>query len=299
MKLRYFFWIALPILGYLFTNILAAPKNQTYDISEDLLVENVRELEAVAALGQLVPSSEVRRLAAPVSGFGGTPRIYKLLISEGDKIRKGQVLAVFDNRPQILADINKINARISTLKAKIKIQQKQVERYKQVAIEGATSIIILENKQDQLIKLEGEKQESLAELQGLEADLFDTQLRSPVDGVILSINFRVGERPNSEGVVEVGSNQSMQAIIEVYESDIARVSVGQEVSLISENGGFSGTLNGVVYKISPQVKQRKVLSTDPTGDADARIVEVRVELDIISSELVSNLTGMKVIARFK
>ena len=299
MKLRYFFWIALPILGYLFTNILAAPKNQTYDISEDLLVENVRELEAVAALGQLVPSSEVRRLAAPVSGFGGTPRIYKLLISEGDKIRKGQVLAVFDNRPQILADINKINARISTLKAKIKIQQKQVERYKQVAIEGATSIIILENKQDQLINLEGEKQESLAELQGLEADLFDTQLRSPVDGVILSINFRVGERPNSEGVVEVGSNQSMQAIIEVYESDIARVSVGQEVSLISENGGFSGTLNGVVYKISPQVKQRKVLSTDPTGDADARIVEVRVELDIISSELVSNLTGMKVIARFK
>ena len=50
--------------------------------------------------------------------------------------------------------------------------------------------------------------------------------------------------------------------------------------------------------ISPQVRQRRVLSTDPTGDADARVVEVRVKLDQSSVEQVSRLTGMKVIARF-
>ena len=77
-----------------------------------------------------------------------------------------------------------------------------------------------------------------------------------------------------------------------------RVKVGQNVSLISENGGFKGTLNGKVELISPQVRQRKVLSTDPTGDADARVVEVRVSLDKSSASQVSRLTGMKVIARF-
>ena len=67
---------------------------------------------------------------------------------------------------------------------------------------------------------------------------------------------------------------------------------------MSENGGFKKILKGVVIRISPQVKQRKVLSTDPTGDADARIIEVLVKLDKESINLVKNYAGMKVIAKF-
>ena len=40
-----------------------------------VVVPTVRAPEAVAALGQLQPAGDVRRLAAPVSGVGGTPRI--------------------------------------------------------------------------------------------------------------------------------------------------------------------------------------------------------------------------------
>jgi HlyD family secretion protein len=69
------------------------------------------------------------------------------------------------------------------------------------------------------------------------------------------------------------------------------------VILTSENGGFSGSLRGQVVRISPQVRQREVLSTDPTGDADARIVEVRVALDPADAQRVRELTGLKVIAR--
>jgi HlyD family secretion protein len=89
----------------------------------------------------------------------------------------------------------------------------------------------------------------------------------------------------------------MQAVVEVYESDIDRVELGQTVSLISENGGFQGTLQGQVIRISPQVRQRSVLSTDPTGDADARVVDVRVTLNPADSQRVRDLTGLKVIAR--
>ena len=73
--------------------------------------------------------------------------------------------------------------------------------------------------------------------------------------------------------------------------------LGQPVSLISENGGFQGNLSGEVIRISPQVRQRAVLSTDPTGDADARVVEVRVALTAADSQRVRDLTGLKVIAR--
>ena len=90
----------------------------------------------------------------------------------------------------------------------------------------------------------------------------------------------------------------MEALIEVYESDIDRVFISQNVELTSENGGFKKILKGKVIRISPQVKQRKVLSTDPTGDADARIIEVLVKLNKESINIVKNYTGMKVIAIF-
>ncbi len=274
---------------------------QESSIPKDLSFEaeqSIRPLEGVAALGQLSPLGDIRKLAAPLSGFGGTPRVANLLVNEGDSVKKGQVLAVFDNRPQIIADIRRLTARKNTLEIEIRMQERTINRYKQAAIEGATSLVSLEVKEDQLIKLDGQREETIAELIRLEADLENSELKTPIDGVVLKISAREGERPDIDGVLEVGASQSMEAVIEVYESDIKRVRIGQSVSLISENGGFKGTLYGLVKRISPQVRQRKTLSTDPTGDADARVVQVRVSLDSQSAELVRELTGMKVIARF-
>ena len=43
--------------------------------------------EAVSALGYLEPAGEVVELAAPISGFGGTPRLSQLLVQEGQRVR--------------------------------------------------------------------------------------------------------------------------------------------------------------------------------------------------------------------
>ncbi len=259
----------------------------------------VRTLEAVAALGQLSPSGDVRLLAAPVSGMGGTPRIEKLLVKEGDEVMEGDVLAIFDNQSRTLADLEIIKARLNTLERKITSQIREVERYKELVSQGVSAKILLDENNDQLDQFIGEKKELLAEIKGLNVDFANTELKSPINGVVLKINSREGERPSSEGVLEVGSSQTMEALIEVYESDINRIHLGQSVSLISENGGFKGTLEGLVTQISPQVSQRKVLAIDPTGDADARIVEVRIALEPNSSIRVKRFTGMKVIARFQ
>ena len=299
VKRKYLFWILVPFLGFMGSSLLSVFTYQNQQSTEnEISTPAARPIEAVAALGQLSPLGDVRRLAAPVSGFGGTPRVSGLLIREGDLVKEGQVLAVFDNRPQILADLEGVHARINTLDINIKIQTTEFSRYKEAALQGATSLVLLEEKENELVRIQGQKEEAIAELKGLESDLSNSELKTPIDGIVLRINAREGERPGEQGVLEVGNNQSMEAIIEVYESDINRVELDQPVFLTSENGGFNGILKGRVKKISPQVRQRKVLSTDPTGDADARIVEVRVSLDKESAKLVSQLAGMKVIARF-
>ena len=254
--------------------------------------------ESVAALGSLRPAGEVRRLAAPVSGFGGSPRVSSLLVKEGDFVRKGQVLALFDNRPKIKADLSALDEKVRTVEIEIPLKKREVGRYAEAAGQGAAKLVLLEEKQNELTKLERKRAELLAERKKLEADLNDSELRSPIDGTVLELSARVGERPGNNGVVDVGASQSMEALIEVYESDINRIKVGEPVTLISENGGFEGDLRGTVERISPQVRQREVLSTDPTGDADARVIEVLVKLDAGSTQRVSKLSGLKVIARF-
>ena len=260
--------------------------------------EYIDKLESVAALGQLNPLGEVRKLAAPNSGKGGTPRLSKLFIGEGDSVNKEQILAVFDNRPKLEANLKSAQANLNILMSEISIKKREINRYQTLVDKGAVARIVLDKMKDDLSISETRILKLKSAIDAIEVDLEQTQLKSPIDGIVLQILVREGERPNSSGVINVGANQLMEALIEVYESDIDRVQIGQAVDLISENGGFDGSLRGQVSLISPQVRQRRVLSTDPTGDADSRVVEVRVKLDNASAKKVSHLTGMKVIARF-
>jgi len=268
------------------------PESQT-----DAPVE--RRVESVAALGQLEPEGDVRRLAAPNAGVAGSPRIAALLVDEGDSVVRGQVLARFDNRPGLLADRAEVDAEVTSLNQEITLQELEISRYSQAAERGAAALVLLEEKHDELIRLRGRRDRALARRGGIQVDIDNSELVAPLDGLVLEVHAREGERPGAEGVLDLGASQRMQARIEVYESDIARIQLAQPVLLSSENGGFDGQLKGRVTRISPQVQQRDVLSTDPTGDADARVVEVMVALDDADAQRVIRLAGLKVIARFE
>ena len=287
--------ILFPIFGLTFSCTFNKQQKLS-PISES--ISDIPSIEAVAALGQLSPSGEVRQLAAPITQFGTSPRIIDLLVKEGDFVLKGSVLAVFENREKLISELEKKNKLLITNNKEISLKKDQIERYKLAVEKEAYSLVELSQREDELLKLQKQKINNLGDKNNIEIDLFNSKLRSPIDGYILAINTRVGERPKNEGILEIGSSQNMEALIEVYESDIDRVFISQKVELSSENGGFKETLQGDVIRISPQVKQRKVLSTDPTGDADARIIEVLVKLDKSSMDLVKSFAGMKVIAIF-
>jgi len=267
-------------------------------LKEDIAQDYIQPITAVAALGQLYPSGDIRQLAAPISQFGSSPRITELLVKEGDFVKKGDILVIFENKEKLIIDLEKKEELLKTINLEILLKQEQIKRYEFALEKDAYSFVQLSQRKDELLKLQKQKINNIGDKKNIEIDLFNSQLRSPIEGFILGINARVGERPKTDGVLEIGSSQNMEALIEVYESDINRVYISQNVELRSENGGFNKILKGKVIRISPQVKQRKVLSTDPTGDADSRVIEVLVKLDKESINLVQNYTGMKVIAKF-
>jgi len=265
---------------------------------EEVNSDFIPPITAVAALGQLSPSGEIRQLAAPISQFGSSPRIIEILVKEGDFVKKGDILAIFENREKLISDLERNENLINTIKKEIALKKDQIQRYELALSKDVYSSVKLSQRKEELLKLQKQKINYIGDQKNIKIDLFNSKLRSPIDGFILGINTRVGERPKNEGILDIGSSQQMEALIEVYESDIDRVFISQNVELSSENGGFQQKLKGKVIRISPQVKQRKVLSTDPTGDADSRIIEVLVKLDQDSIDIVQNYAGMKVIAKF-
>ena len=299
MKFTKFFFLSLILSPFLFVNFSCSNEkkfieNENLNLEQDI----IPSLKGVAALGQLSPAGEVRKLASPVSQFGTFPRVIELFVKEGDYVEKNTVLATFENREKLKSDLEKKEYLLETNDLEISLKEDQLKRFKLAIDKNAYSEIQFSQRKDELLKLKKQKIINLADRKAILIDLSNSQLRSPINGYILSINTRVGERSNSDGVLDIGASQNMEATIEVYESDIDRVFLNQSVELTSENGGFEDKLFGFVVRINPRVKQRKVLSTDPTGDADARVIEVLVKLNQESIEKVKSFAGMKVIARF-
>ena len=136
---------------------------------------------------------------------------------------------------------------------------------------------------------------AIATVDRINAELDDLYVRSSVPGRILKINTHVGEQVNiSEGIVELGRTNQMYAIAEVYETDVGLVQPGQRASIISEHGGFDGEIHGTVDHVGMQIKKQDVLDADPSADKDARVIEVKVRIDLEDNDRVASLTNLQV-----
>lgn len=134
-----------------------------------------------------------------------------------------------------------------------------------------------------------------AALAQAEQDLAGARVTASLDGTVLAVRVRVGEKPGDRGVATLGNVDRMAAELEVYQTDIRRVSLGQKVVLNS--AALEAPLTGAVVQIGMEVQRQAVLSSDPVSNTDARVVKVKVELDASSSERARTLTGLQVFAK--
>jgi HlyD family secretion protein len=114
-------------------------------------------------------------------------------------------------------------------------------------------------------------------------------LYAPVDGRILNIKIKPGEDVSSGPVLTMGDTGLMRAVAEVYETDIAQVRIGQVATITSR--ALPRPVTGKVVRIGNMVFKNDVLNIDPAARADARVIEVWIDLeDATSTEWLTNLT---------
>lgn len=168
----------------------------------------------------------------------------------------------------------------------------------QLSAASATLDQIAEVRPTDVQAAEAEVASALAAVQTARSNLETAYVRAPQDGQILRIQARPGEIVGPEGIAELGNTSQMEVVAEVYETDLARVRLGQTVTITSLNRAFPGELQGKVYRILPQIAKKDVLNTDPAARIDARVAEVRIQLaprDLPQVQDFTNLTVQAVI----
>lgn len=108
----------------------------------------------------------------------------------------------------------------------------------------------------------------------------------------MKINTRAGETVGNQGIVELGQTSQMYTIAEVYQSDISKIRTGQRVRIISET--LTDELQGSVERIGAKVQRQNIINSDPSSNLDARVIEVYVRLNEVSSKKAANFTNLQV-----
>ncbi|MDZ7956864.1 MAG: ABC exporter membrane fusion protein [Aulosira sp. DedQUE10] len=102
------------------------------------------EIKTVTALGRLEPKGEVIKLSATVSTQGS--RVEQLLVKEGDRIKKGQIIAILDSRDRLQAALNEAQEQVKVAQANLAKTQAGVKRGEIVAQQAAIARLAAERK---------------------------------------------------------------------------------------------------------------------------------------------------------
>ncbi|MDX2241082.1 MAG: ABC exporter membrane fusion protein [Leptolyngbyaceae cyanobacterium bins.302] len=139
---------------------------------------------------------------------------------------------------------------------------------------------------------QAEVDRALAAMKQAKANLDRAYVKAPIVGEILEIHTRPGEVVGTDGIADLGKTQQMDAIAQVYQSDIGKVKLGQQARVSSDS--IAGELTGSVQRIDSQVKRQTIVNTDPSTNVDGRVVEVHIALDKASSQRAAKFTNLQV-----
>ncbi|WP_017316331.1 HlyD family efflux transporter periplasmic adaptor subunit [Mastigocladopsis repens] len=228
-------------------------------------------------------------------------RRYQALYQQGavsTSFQETKRLALTTAQQQLLeaqANLKRIQATKDQqlLEAKANLQRIQTSREQQLKEGRATLDRIAEVRSVDVAAAQAEVNRAIAAVKRAEANLRQAFVRSPQEGQIFKIHTRPGELVSSnDGIAEIGQTSQMYAVAEVYQSDINKVRLGQQVQLLSES--LLGPLMGTVERVGLQVERQNVINSDPTSNIDSRIVEVHVRLDEPSSQEAARYSNLQV-----
>lgn len=216
---------------------------------------------AVAAQGRVEPVSEEVEVSAEVSG-----RLLQVLVDEGDRVARGDVLAVVESR--------ELDARVRDAQAASGRASRDAARARELFAEQVLP-------KQELDRAEADEASAQARADEARSAFDKSRVRAPFDGVVLRRWRRAGEVVSTQyasPIVTIGDVSRLRVRAEVDESDVGRVAVGAGAWVTAPAYG-ARRFSGRVVRIGRRLGRKAVLSDDPAQRVDSKVLEVLIALD--------------------
>jgi RND family efflux transporter MFP subunit len=256
---KYIIPLALLLLLIAGVFALRGPLSAAVDVetATATLTSPTQANSVLAANGYVV----AQRKAAVASK--GTGRLVYLGVEEGDKVRKGEIIARLDDQDMVAA-LAKAKADLGVARADSFGTRNTLERTRKLFASNLASQADLDAAESQYLRVRANIVSARAAVEQANVAMEYTRIRAPFDGTVLTKDADVGEivapfasSANSRGaVVSMADMGSLQVEADVSESNITRVSVGQPCE-ITLDAYPDVRYRGTVHKIVPTADRAK------------------------------------------
>ena len=227
--------------------------------SSDSRTESQRPQSILTSTAQIRDLSDIRTVSAPVVAYKRvyitartSGQVLEVNFEEGDRVRRGQVLARLDTRRQ--------QAQLRNAEATLKEAQLHFDRQKNLFEQEVITPVEFENATVALERAQAE-----VELWQVEVDL--GVITSPIDAVVAAKLVEVGTTLNvNDRLFTIEDHNLLVVRPALSELDVARLEKGQQLELyfdVFDENPWPGTIRRIF----------------PSADGITRLFTVEVEID--------------------
>jgi RND family efflux transporter MFP subunit len=212
-------------------------------------------------------------------------------IEEGQHIRRGDLLARIDDR-DYQAQLRQAIADRNLAAANVKLKAAQVSRTRELFRNQAVSRDQLDIAENALAVAEADLEKSRGAIDYARFNVGQCVITSPIDGIVLQKYRELGDTINYGGdiqagggttdIVQLADTTDMRAEIDINETDIARVAIGQPAQ-VTPDAYPDKSFVATVAKIYPEADRQK-------GTVKVEVKLQEPDLRIIKPEMSTKVT---------
>ncbi|MCU0661380.1 MAG: efflux RND transporter periplasmic adaptor subunit [Myxococcota bacterium] len=221
---------------------------------EEVLPVDVLELASetftanIEATGKALPIRE-GTLSGAISG-----RVEKILVNEGDIVRKGQVLVRFDSRGFHIG-AKQAQAALAAARAASDIAKLELERAIKLSDGGASPQAVTDRANAQVDATTAQLAMAQAQVEQTQKGLSDTELRAPYDATVVAVLRQVGtfatSMPPTE-LISIVDTSSLEVQAFLPEDAVTAVHLGDTAKVLVGSAGVETT--GKVVFVSDRMQ---------------------------------------------
>lgn len=249
---------AVALLGLAVSASLPASAKEAEDVSapgaakQSLAIVRTAKAERSTISADLVFTGDIQAQSQVNVAFRNNGKIATRLVEVGDHVTADQVLAKLDPQEQ-RANLNNAQAALTSAEALLTQAKVNFKRQEMLLSSGYTTRPSYDDAEQQLRTTQASVESAKAALGTAQEQFSYTDLKSGVDGIVLSRSFEVGQVVQAgQTVLTMAEDGPRDAVFNVFEAVLATPPESKQIDVTLQADPKVRTV-GTVREISPSV----------------------------------------------